>query len=150
MSGAGVKIDHKIDDQEVLAAINELLAASGSLKQPFEDFGQYLLLADRERFESEESPDGSPWEPLDPKYKKRKKKNADKVLVLDSYLRDSRGYNADDHVFEFGSNSIYAATQHFGDDERGIPERPNIGLSDDDEAELLTILTEHLADALPS
>ncbi len=144
MSGAGVRIDHKIDDQNVLVALSALLTAAGSLKDPFEDFGQYLLLADRERFDREESPDGSPWEPLKPEYKKRKKKNADKILVLDSYLRDSREYNADDYTFEFGSNSIYAATQHFGDDERGIPARPNIGLSDDDELELLDILTAHL------
>jgi phage virion morphogenesis protein len=144
MAGVGVSVD--VQDRELGQLLARLHRQSADLSEPFADIGEYLLQAHDDRFAAQESPDGTPWAPLSPGYLARKPKNQDKILVLDGILADTLGYNADPTELTFGTNRIYGATHHFGDPERGIPERPWLGLSDDDQAEVLDILSDHLAD----
>lgn len=146
MAGASISVEY--DDRAVINALQGLIDAGADMKTAFSDIGEYLRLAHDDRFEAQESPDGTPWEPLNPKYAARKKKNADKILILDEFLRDTLAYEADADGVEFGSNRIYAATHQFGADDRGIPARPFLGISDDDEAEILEILRDFLADSV--
>jgi phage virion morphogenesis protein len=146
MAGASITVD--VDDREVMAMLNRLAHAAGDLKPAFHDIGEYLKISHRERFDRQESPDGQSWAPLDPKYQARKKKNADKILVLEGLLRDLLAYNVKADELEFGTNLVYGATHQFGRPEAGIPARPFLGFSDDDRAEILEILTVHLALAL--
>lgn len=148
MAGTRVRIQPENLDQ-VLDKFTRLAAAPAE-RTLYSDIGEYLDLATRERFELEMAPDGTPWEALDPEYQARKKRRADQILVLDAYLRDQMSYTAQAGSVDFGSSRIYAATHHYGDPDRGIPERPILGLSEDDETHILKLAQEHLEDAIGS
>lgn len=142
---AGVRI--QVDDRaarEVLDALAERMSDAETL---FTDIGEYLLRSHDERFEAQEAPDGTPWEPLSPRYRARKRRNADKILQLEGNLRDLV-YDASRDGLELGTNRIYGASHQFGRPEAGIPARPLLGLSADDEAELIEIVQDHLRDPL--
>jgi phage gpG-like protein len=49
---------------------------------------------------------------------------------------------------EIGSNLIYAATHQMGDEERNIPARAYLGLSDDDESELQEVIDDFISRAM--
>ncbi|PLX49125.1 MAG: phage virion morphogenesis protein [Desulfobulbaceae bacterium] len=176
MAGAGLAISVEIDDRQVREALTSLEKAGGNMHLAFQDIGEYLLISHRERFDNEQAPDGTPWEPLADstlrrkmlkgvrrgKGKKRKSLTTSrgtkagaikalagsKILVERGDLRDLLRYQAGGDSLEFGTDRIYGATQHFGDDDRNIPARPYLGLSDDDEAEVLRIIQAHLDDAM--
>lgn len=144
MTGVSLKIDYQFEDRQVVDLLDQLSRQLDDMQPVFADIGEYLLLAHDEHFDAQEAPDGTPWEPLDPKYQARKKKNQDLILVLDEYLRGTLAYNADSDSLEFGTPRIQGATHHFGDPDRGIPARPWLGVSDDGEREILEILSDHL------
>lgn len=141
---AGAKISVELDDRQVLAALGELIERMDRPETVFADIGKYLLLAHEERFERQESPHGDPWLPLDPEYQRRKKKNADRILVLDGYLAGLLRYDASSEGLEFGTDRIYGATHQFGRPEAGIPARPFLGLSGADQAAVLDIVQDYL------
>ncbi|WP_241085742.1 phage virion morphogenesis protein [Candidatus Vondammii sp. HM_W22] len=62
-----------------------------------------------------------------------------RILVESGALRDS---------LEFGTDRKYGATHQLGDQERGIPARPFLGIDDQDRDEILAILQRHLEEAL--
>ena len=144
MSGASITIE--INDRHVREVLDQLVDLTArNMKPALRAIGEYLDLAHRQRWDREVSPDGAPWAPLDPKHRARKKRNPDKVLVLDTHLRDTLRYQVGDDSLSFGTDRIYGATHQFGAPERGIPARPFLGLSEDDRREVLEILQEHLA-----
>lgn len=143
MAGASIQVDFQ--DQQVQRVLAELLHRAEDLTEAFEGIGIYLSGSHDERWDDQQSPDGAPWAPLSPKYQQRKKRNRDKILVLDELLQGSLAFNASKDSVEFGTNLIYGATHQFGDDSRNIPARPFLGISEDDEAEILEILRDYLA-----
>lgn len=145
MAGTHIRID--LNTRPVLDALQSLRGAAGDLQPAFRDIGEYWLISTRARFDAEQAPDGTPWQPLNAGYQARKKKNADKILVLEGYLRDTLRYHVSPDELALGSDRVYAATQHFGAPERGILARPWLGLSAADEREVLTIIQDHLARA---
>ncbi|MCW8843603.1 MAG: phage virion morphogenesis protein, partial [Rhodobacteraceae bacterium] len=72
------------------------------------------------------------------------------LLVEEGGLRDSIASYSSGTEVEVGSNLIYAAHQHFGGDETGsgIPARPFLGISDQDESDLRELVTGRLEDLL--
>lgn len=148
MAGASLGIRTEIDDREVREAIKRLQEAGGDMGAAFADIGEYLLNSHRERWDRQEATDGTPWAPLNPKYKRRKHKYEDKILVLEGDLRDLLRYDASQEGLEFGTDRIYGATHQFGREEAGIPARPWLGLTNGDRLEILDILQDHLEAAL--
>lgn len=146
MAGASspISIDH--DDADVQAALKKLLEKLGNLEPVFRDIGESLLISHRARFDRAVSPDGVPWPDLSPGYRERKKKNRDKILVLDGWLRQLN-YAASGTELRIGTDRIYGATDQFGDPSRHIPARPFLGLDEAERNEVLAILAEWLADA---
>lgn len=147
MAGANFKIE--IDDAEVRRVLERLVDQGEDLTPALEDIGEHLLASHHARFEREESPDGTPWAPLSPKYaarKARERPNAG-ILVWDDLLRSLVYQVQGDELF-LGTGRIYGATHQFGREEAGIPARPFLGLDADDEAAVLDILTEHLREGL--
>jgi phage virion morphogenesis protein len=146
MAGARVVID----DREVIEALKRFERASGDLHPMLADIGEALLISHRARFDAQVDPEGNPWAPLSEEYAARKARNADKILILDSYLKDLLRYQVTPSAMalELGTDRIYGATHQFGDEERGIPARPYLGLSDADRSEVLRIVTEYLGDPL--
>jgi len=110
MAGATLEFD----SHHVLAAINTAAEALGNPDPMLRDIGEYLLIAHDARFSSQTAPDGTPWQALSPRYLRRKRKNQDKILVLDGYLKNTLRYQVGDDDVVFGSNRPYAAIQHFG------------------------------------
>jgi len=145
---AGASIDIKYDDRDVKAALRRLQMVGGDLSAVFAEIGEHLTRSHRQRFAEGVDPDGQAWEPLAESTKARKKKNADKVLIEHGGLMDSLHYNTGSHELEFGTNLIYGATHQFGREEAGIPARPFLGVSSDDEAEILNIITDHIGQAV--
>lgn len=145
---AGARIELELDDRPVQEALERLLEAGEDLSPALQDIGEYLQLSHDDRFRDQVDPDGTPWAPLSPRYRRRKRRNADKILVLDGFLRDLLRYQEDGQTLEFGTDRPYGATHQFGDPDRNIPARPFLGISDDDEIEILAILRDHLAEAV--
>ncbi|ARU87112.1 phage virion morphogenesis protein [Pseudomonas sp. M30-35] len=110
MAGATLEFDAT----GALAIINEAAAAVADPKPMLRNIGEYLLIAHDRRFASQSSPDGTPWQALSPAYLKRKKKNRDKILTLDGFLKNTLRYQVGDNDLVFGTNRIYGAIQHFG------------------------------------
>jgi len=145
---AGTRFKVEIDDAAVRRTLERIVAAGEDLTPALEDIGEALLASHFDRWRREEAPDGTPWAPLSPKYaarKARKRPNAG-ILVFDDLLR-SLAWQVQGDELELGTGRVYGATHQFG--RGGIPARPFLGLSGDDEAEVLEILRRHLADAIP-
>jgi len=149
MAGAKIQISTQ-GAQAVSDVLTQLIKNANNLAPALGNVGEHLMLTHRDHFDEQRSPDGTPWQALSPDYAKSKKKNKDKILRLNDILRDTFAYNIGDESLEFGTNLIYAAIQHYGGASdmppslAAIPARPLIGLSDDDEKEVIEILSEFL------
>lgn len=135
-----------ITNQQMVAALTKLKVAGFLDKAFFSAIGEALMISTAERFDREEAPDGTPWEPLSPKYRQRKMRifGEDKILRLRGYLRDTIRYQASDTELRLGSNRVYAALHQFGGHFRAfgthdaaMPARPYLGLSNEDQQEIL-------------
>lgn len=144
MAGASDLIRIDYDDAAVRQSLKKLLDKLGNLTPVFQDIGESLLISHRERFDRAISPDGIPWAELSPDYQKRKRRNRDKILVLDGWLRQLH-YAASDAELDLGTDRIYGATHQFGDASRNIPARPFLGLDEAERATVLDLLEEWLA-----
>ena len=135
----------------------------------FRDFGDYLVKSTTDRFPTGHAPDGSVWAPKSPAtlaaYAARKDRVDRRPLFGPSgALSSTINYEAFNDRVEWGSPMIYAAVQQFGagkgafgQTSRGapipwgnIPARPFLGISPDDEAQLLDIVAEWMATAARS
>jgi len=141
---AGINFSITVDDADVLSALNRLIKSGQSLKPAFQEIGEYLIQSHEQRFTDQRGPDGQPWEPLSANYRARKKRHSDMILVLNGFLADSFRYDATDNELEFGTDRVYAAVQQFGLEKLNIPPRPFLGIDNKDEAEIITIITDHL------
>lgn len=144
---AGAKFGIEVEDRDVAAAFDRLLEAGGDLEPAFRDIGELLLISHRERFRTQESPDGVPWTPLSPKYQARKRRNRGKILVLEGWLSGRMSYAAGPDRLVFGTPMIYGATHQFGDPARNIPARPFLGISEGDREGIFDILRDHIEGA---
>lgn len=99
-----------------------------------------------ERFNKEQSPDGTKWLPLSPaRIKQRMKKHKHgqmKILQDVGELRKSIVYEAGKNYVRIGSNLKYAATHQFG---RGnIPARPYLGITPYEKNHILSICKTYI------
>lgn len=159
---AGATLEITIDDAEVRAALNRLIAAGRDKTPLMRDIGEHLLNTTRERFSTEKAPDGTPWAPLSETTRRRKKRNAGKILTLSGILGRQLAYRAAPNHVAVGSPFIYAGTHQFGaargafgTTSRGfpipwgdIPARPFLGLSGEDEGEIRALLNDYLRELI--
>lgn len=143
---AGASLSFEYETGPAVAFLRRLAEHIDDLSPVLGQMGEYLVDATRDRFDDQAAPDGTPWAPLSEGYARRKKKNADKILVLDGILRNTIAYNVGPHDLEVGTNRIYGATHQFGRDQ--IPARPFLGVSAEDDVELLELLREYVETAL--
>ncbi|EIC28018.1 MULTISPECIES: phage virion morphogenesis protein [Methylomicrobium] len=145
---AGAFIEVEFDDRAVQQLLRRLVDLTGDLEPAFADIGEYLTRSHDERFGRQVAPDDEPWKELSPSYLARKPKNQDKILTLEGDLRRSLHYEVSADQLLFGTGSKYGATHQYGDPRRHIPERPFLGVSDDDRDEILDIIRDHIQAAL--
>ena len=140
------------------AAIEHLSGLVDAINDPsplLAELGEYGLRSTRARFKTQTAPDGTAWAALQPWYQKEKRRNKNRILTLDGYLRSRITWQfAGDRTVEIGSNLPYAAVHQFGATIkpraakvlmfRGhvaksvtIPARPYLGLSDEDRSEIV-------------
>lgn len=150
----------------IVAQLREASERLDDMKPVYEDIGEHLTQSHRQRFQQGVAPDGSAWAPKSPVtleiYRRRGDRADPRPLIGPSgRLSTELSYLATGESVEFGSNLIYssvmqtgAAKGAFGSDSRGrpipwgnIPARVWLGLSDQDERDIIDITDEHLADA---
>ena len=101
--------------------------------QPFwENVGMYVQKQTiKERFDKEQSPEGTKWKPLAPatiKHRLRRNKTGNiRILADTGELRRSVRYMALSNGVMIGSNLKYARVHQFGG--RHIPKRPYLGVT---------------------
>lgn len=110
MSGVTLTLDYR-------DAMHVLLGMEQQLRHPepmLDKMGEALLDFHRQRFKDQESPSGEAWQELSRRYKKRKKRNKDKILVLDGTLRNTLRWQIRGNEMLFGTDRPYGAIHQFG------------------------------------
>lgn len=115
-----------------------------------DDAGAILESSTRRRFDTRIAPDGEAWAPWSEGYDETRDHDVHSLLVSDGDFRDSIASYSSATEAEVGSNLVYAAHQHFGGEETGsnIAARPLLGVSAEDELDLLDLATTYLGDLL--
>lgn len=146
MAGSFVSID-LLGDEAITKALNTMLARGLDLAPAFYEMGEHILESTQDRMSQELSPDGMPWEPLSINTIEQKDLTNQSEKILRGYgtLADTLSYQVNSNQLMFGSNLEYAATHQFGRDKANIPARPFLGVSGEDETEILDILRSHLS-----
>lgn len=144
-------------------ALKRLQARAGDMGPAFRDIGEYLIASTKARFAKGVAPDGSAWAPKSQTtidaYRARGEGALTRPLIGPaSRLSSEITYRARGDGVTVGSSLIYSAVQQFGaaagafgKTRRGapipwgrIPARPFLGLSRDDERNVVDIIEEHL------
>ncbi|MFN3985730.1 MAG: phage virion morphogenesis protein [Rhodocyclaceae bacterium] len=169
-----ITIEYSGDD--VVAALTRLYKGLGpaGLRTPLSDIGEHLAESTRQRFVSSTAPDGSRWAPnaqatylgllrsrdarKDGRINARgtAKVAGKKPLVASGLLGEQITYQLlpDGSGVEVGTNRFAgewaggAAVHQFGSRDGSIPARPFLGLSSDDEVEVMEIVDRYLAGLL--
>lgn len=158
-----------LDDEEVMRALERFATLGGRKEAPLKNIGLHLTQSTKDRFLTERSPDGEPWEPLNPLYAAskqgpgilRERGNAGGLMGSLTYLVDG------DSV-EVGTNKIHATVHQLGATIRPrtadalvfsmggetvaaksvtIPARPYMGISAEDQTEILAIMEDFISSA---
>lgn len=97
--------------------------------------------------EDKTAPDGSDWPEWSENYRKTRD-GQHSLLVGEGELLDSIQYGISGPSVDVGSNLVYAATHQFGDPGRNIPPRAFLGLSVDNERDLMDLVEDIVAGRL--
>lgn len=132
--------------KEAQEALREALSRSTDLAPLMADIAETLLQGTQERFRTETDPDGNPWAPLDPTYLAMKIEDGLQpgILKATGLMVDTLFQEFGTDFAEVGSGRLQAATHQFGDSERGIPERPFLGASDEDIEDITGAIIDYI------
>ncbi len=161
MSGVSIRIEGGE------ATGQRLASAAAQLESPralWDEIGRAMVVSTQQRFETETEPDGTPWPASI-----RVLTQGGKTLTDTAAMRNSITHEASNDSVAWGTNAIHAAVHQFGatiraktsaglrfrigerwitKDSVQIPRRAFIGLSGDDEIEIVDIAQEFMAMAL--
>ncbi|MES2987671.1 MAG: phage virion morphogenesis protein [Pseudomonadota bacterium] len=151
----------------IVSSLRDAQARLSNMTPVYEDIGELLIDRTKSRFRTGTAPDGSAWAPKRPATLERYRRAGDGLLPHPLIGPSKRLGNeiaklANADGVEVGSNLEYsgvmqggAAKGAFGADGRGrpipwgnIPARVWLGISDQDERDILDIVDEHLQGAL--
>lgn len=156
----------ELKSDTVSPALDRLAALLDDLTPVMREIGEYLVDSTRQRFPTGTAPDGSRWAPKSPttlaRYGARRSNRVDPRPLFgpSGALSGTIAYDAARDSVSVGSNMIYAAVMQFGAAQGAfgrtrrnapipwgnIPARPFLGLSVEDEAEILEITGDWIAD----
>lgn len=154
-----------VDDRQINAALNRLLALGQNPSEVMRDIASYGENSTRDRFKTGTGPDGNAWQPS-----RRVQERGGKTLVDSNRLLSSITSQSGADFAEWGTNVIYAAIHQVGGEIRAktarglffkvadgtarrvkkvtIPARPYLGINADDEAHIVDIINQHLQEAV--
>lgn len=152
MSGGGVSVTVRVEDEGFREALTRLIQRSMTLQPVFEEIGSALQASTENRFEAETGPDGQAWAAHSPVTLLRRGASAKKLRDR-NHLYQSLSYAAGRLQVAVGTNRTYARIHQLGGQAgRGrkvtIPARPYLGVSADDRRMIGEILTDHLAEGM--
>lgn len=137
-------ISLKIEGSEAVSILNEALGRLSNPRPLLNRIGEDVLFITKQRFLSEEAPDGSPWERLkNPRRRQGGGSGGDKILQDTRALFQSLQYSVNNDNVQVGTNLNYAPFHQFGTS-RGIPERPFLGTDSETERNVIDITLEYL------
>lgn len=148
-------IEIQFDNREVLEALQTLQKASSDLSPALLEIGEVLTESTKQRFADTQGPDGKAWSRN--KTTTIAHKGRDQPLSGETgSLMDTINYQLEGNdTVVIGSPMEYAAMQQFGGKKSefphlwgDIPARAFLGVSDEDEKQILQIINDHLAAAL--
>lgn len=164
----------EINDAAVTAALGKLESQLSDLSSVMEGIGEMLVRSTKQRFEALTSPQGMPWAANSPVTLAHKRDHRP-LHGLSGALSSQIFHEAGRDYVAVGSNRIYAATMQFGAAQGAfgarmgrtqktdkvkshdyffpipwgdIPARPFLGLSDQDERDILDEIAEAMAVAM--
>lgn len=143
-----------LESDQITAGLTRLQAAMGDMTPAMNEIGAYLRDSTEDRFATTMSPAGVEWAARSP-------------VTLARYLEQGASFGGVLHktgemggnikheygsdYAEVGSNSVQAAMMQFGGTKAAypnlwgdIPARPFLGISDEDETNVLAIMEEYL------
>lgn len=155
-------IQVKIDDAEVLKALQQLERSAVDLSPALHAIGEVLVESTKQRFASKTGPDGEKWDDNTDVTISTPKKNPgggysikgrnDPLVDIGSLSEEIYAQISRNNTLEVGSIMEYAAMQQFGGTKSefphlwgDIPARPFLGISESDADEILAIVHDHLA-----
>lgn len=124
------------------------------------EIGEFLTESTKDRFKSEEGPEGKKWEPS-----YRAQSSGGKTLTKNATLKNSITYRESSKNVDVGTNIIYAAVHQKGKKIKAkdanylkfkvgdtwvqkksveIPARPFLGISDEDRKEIQNIIKDRI------
>lgn len=110
MSGITLTFDAQDALSRLWDAREEMMLPAPLLRS----MGERLLEFHQQRFQDQKSPAGVAWKELSPRYRVSKRKNQDKVLTRDGYLRNTLRWQVNADELLFGTDRAYGAIHHFG------------------------------------
>lgn len=156
-----------ITRDEITGALMRISAHLSDLTPVMQEIGEILVDSTKQRFPQGVAPDGSRWAPKSPttlaKYGARTSNRIDvrPLFGPSGALSSQIFYEAAPDSVSWGSPMVYAATQHFGAAKGAfgrtsrngpipwgnIPARPFLGVSAEDEANILGAISDALEGA---
>lgn len=166
---SAVSLEYQIQDARIRAALGAFLRLSENPEPIMRGIAAIGENSTRERFATETAPDGTKWEKS-----LRAKLTGGKTLTMDGHLGDSVTGRHDARTAEWGVNRIYGAIHQFGGvikakTAKGLrfwlpvgsglqqmvvvkqvtmPARPYLGVSADDETDILDMIEAKIRGAL--
>lgn len=141
----------EINDHEILAALAQLERTVGYLEPALDEIGATIAASVMLNFTGQHDPDGNAWKPLSDATLANRRGGEGQILRDTGRLNRSITHNVTSQSVEIGSDIVYANMMQFGGKKADypwlwgeIPERPFVGVSESDKAEILAILSNHL------
>lgn len=141
-------VSAEITDDDINKRLSSLSRKTSNLKPVFDLFGPYMLGQLRGYIEAERGPDGKPWAPLSPSWKRQKQREVRDRGIGRYTLSMFTGldYVASETELAVGSDEVYAPSFHFGEPRRNQPARPLFGIKQTDRDRLSELIGNYLSE----
>lgn len=147
-------IEIEWDDRRITQALRDLQRAAGNLNPALIEIREVLIESTQKRFVSKTGPDGKKW--ANNSDVTIELKGTNDPLVDGGYLNSEiAGDVIGGHTLEIYSTKDQAAMMQFGGTKAefphlwgDIPARPFLGISFEDDAEIMSIINNHLENAI--
>ena len=147
-------IEIEFDDTAIKKALSNLQQAVGNISPVLKVIGEDLKESSQQRFVSKTGPDGQKWDDNSDVTIDLKGRN-DPLVGEGTLGEQINATLIGDDTLEIGSSMNYAAMQQFGGNKSefpflwgDIPARPFLGISDEDEANILATIEEFLNESM--
>lgn len=159
MAGAALSITVQVMDRQIQRGFGQLEHLMDDTRPVMAAIGVELVGSTHMRFITQTDPDGQAWRALNTEYAATKRNS--RILTESGRLRDSINSQPSRDEVRVGTNTIYAGAHQFGaeikpksashlyfrigghlvvTDSVTLPERPFLGISDDDETSIAEIV----------